>query len=103
MKVNVLKVNVPLTTEALARVDKFDAMIVKLRDSLPRLNRDERHKCEKTIKSLRHKLKEECVDALGREYGAVPMRSKSGSYGYRVMRDADGKVNTVVWAPAVDS
>jgi hypothetical protein len=94
-----MKIVVPLTPDALARVDKLDTMIAKLEHSLPTLNRGDRHACEKTIATLHHKLNKECIDALLREKGIAPVRGKTAAFGYKVRRDDEGKVNAVVWSP----
>jgi hypothetical protein len=91
-----MKLIVPLTPDALARVDKLDAIIAKLEDNLPTLKRGERHKCQKTIKSLRHKLEEECIDALLRDGGVAPRSGRGGRGGYHVTR-SEGRIDAAVW------
>ncbi len=98
-----MKVIVPLASDALLRVDKLDKMVTALEANLPTLKRSERHKCQKTIDTLRHKLNKECIDALLREGGVAPVMGTSSTDGYRVTRGADGKVNAVIWGSTLDS
>jgi hypothetical protein len=92
-----MKSTVPLTPDALARVDQYDKMIAQLdRQLASGPARDERHAIQKSAKTLRHKIDEECKEALLREHGVAP----NGRV-YRVVRHDDGTIAAAVLDTAV--
>lgn len=87
-----MRVVVPLSTGALARVDKLDRMVKELsrhaKDMSPCKARRE---LEKTIKQRRAELDQVCNDALMRAKGIGLIE------GYKVTRAASGKITGAIW------